>query len=136
MKESFIDTNPFIRYLTNDIPQLAQKVENLLEKARKGQIKLITNELIIAEIVWVLESVYDLAKDETYELLQGIFNTRNLEIPNKVLLKEASEVYKDKNIDFIDAYTVCYMRAKGYKTLISFDKKHMKRVDWIELKEP
>jgi Predicted nucleic-acid-binding protein, contains PIN domain len=136
VKEAFIDTNPFIRYLTNDIPELAQKVENLLEKARKGQIKLITNELIIAEIVWVLESVYDLTKDQIYELLQGIFNTHNLEIPNKMILKEASEVYKDKNIDFIDAYTVCYMRAKGYKTLISFDKKHMKRVDWIELKEP
>ncbi len=136
MTKIFMDTNPFIRYFTNDIPERAEKVERLLKRAQRGEIKLITNEVIMAEIVWVLESVYEIKKDQIYELLQGMFNTRYLEIPNKVILKEASEVYKDKNIDFIDAYTVSYMRAKGFKKLCSFNKKHMKRIDWIELEEP
>jgi len=134
--EIFMDTNPFIRYFTNDIPERAEKVEILLKRAQLGEIKLITNEVIVIEIVWVLESVYQMKRNQIYELLQGIFNSRNLEITNKAVLKEASEVYKDKNIDFIDAYTVSYMRAKGFKKLCSFDKKHMKRIDWIELEEP
>ena len=136
MKEIFMDTNPFIRYLTNDVPERAERVENLLKKAKKGEIKLITNELIIVEIVWVLESIYDMDKNQIYNLLQAMFNTRNLEISNKVILQEASEIYKEKNIDFVDAYTVSYMKAKGFKTLCSFDKKHMRRIDWIELVEP
>ena len=136
MTEIFMDTNPFIRYFTNDIPERAVKVEIILKRAQRGEIKLVTNEVIVTEIVWVLESVYEMKRNQIYELLQGIFNTRNLEIPNKATLKEASEVYKDKNVDFIDAYTVSYMRAKGFKKLYSFDKKHMKRIDWIELEEP
>ena len=135
MTEIFIDTNPFIRYLTNDIPESAEKVERVLKRAQKREIKLVTNELIIAEIVWVLESVYDLKKGLIFSLLQAIFNTSNLEIPNKPMLKMASEIYKDKNIDFIDAYTVSDMETNGIKKLFSFDMKHMKRISWIELLE-
>ena len=136
MTEIFMDTNTFIRYFTNDIPKYAEKTERLLQRAQKGEVKLVTHELIVAEIVWVLESVYEMKKEQIYELVQAMFNTRNLEIPNKAVLKHTIEVYKDKNIDFTDAYTVSYMRVKGFKKLCSFDKKHMKRIDWIELTEP
>ena len=131
-----MDTNTFIRYFTNDIPEHAEKIERLLHRAQIGEIKLVTHEVIVAEIVWVLESVYEMDKEQVYELVQAMLNTRNLEIPNKAVLRETIKVYKDKNIDFTDAYTVSYMRAKGFKKLCSFDKKHMKRIDWIELEEP
>ena len=131
----FVDTNPFIRYFTNDVPELAEKVETLTQKAKRGEIKLVTHELIVAEIVWVLESVYEMGKDEIHDLLQAIFNTHNLEIPNKSILKDAAGIYQSKNIDFIDAYTVSYMKVKGFKKLASFDKKHMKRVEWIGIEE-
>ncbi len=133
MTEIFMDTNTFIRYFTNDIPKYAEKTERLLQRAQKGEVKLATHGLILAEIVWVLESVYGMKKEQIYELVQAMFNTRNLEIPDKAVLKETIEVYKDKDIDFTDAYTVSYMRSKGFKKLCSFDKKHMKRIDWIEL---
>lgn len=130
-----MDTNPFIRYFTNDVPDLAEKVEKLFKKAQRGEVKLNTNEVVIAEIVWVLESVYELRKAQISEILLAMFNTRNLEIPNKAALKEAAEVYENKNIDFIDAYTVSYMKTKGFKKLYSFDKKHMRSIDWIELEQ-
>ncbi len=136
MIEIFIDTNPFIRYFTNDIPELAERVENLLKRAKQGQVKLMVNELIVAEIVWVLESVYEMKKGQISKLLEAIFNTHNLEIPNKTVLKEAAEIYKEKNIDFIDAYTVSYMKVREVTKLCSFDKKHMKRIGWIEIEEP
>jgi predicted nucleic acid-binding protein len=37
MKICFIDTNLFIRYLTNDDPQKADRVDRLLEQAAKGK---------------------------------------------------------------------------------------------------
>ena len=136
MIKIFMDTNPFIRYFTNDIPELAERVENLLKRAKQGQVRLIVNELIIAEIIWVLESVYEMKKGQIFKLLEAMFNTHNLEIPNRTVIKEAAEIYKERNIDFIDAYTVSYMKAKGITKLCSFDKKHMKRIDWIEIEEP
>jgi len=136
MIEIFIDTNPFIRYFTNDLPERAERVERLFKRAQKREIKLVTNELIVAEIVWVLESVYEIEREIICNLLEAIFNTTNLEIQNKAILKRASEIYKDKNIDFVDAYTASYMEGNGIKKLYSFDKKHMKRISWIDLEEP
>ncbi len=53
----FADTNLFLRYLTNDVPQQADAVEALLRRAAAGEVTLVTNSLAIAEVVWVLETV-------------------------------------------------------------------------------
>jgi len=38
----FADTNLFLRYLTNDIPQQADAVETLLRRAAAGEVTLLT----------------------------------------------------------------------------------------------
>ena len=60
MKTCFIDTNLFIRYLTNDDSKKADRVDRLLEQAANRKIKLLTAEIVLAEVVWVLESFYHL----------------------------------------------------------------------------
>ncbi|MCX5912385.1 MAG: PIN domain-containing protein [Deltaproteobacteria bacterium] len=60
MKTCFMDTNLFIRYLVNDDPGKADRVEKLLEQATSGKIRLVTADLVIAEVIWVLESAYGL----------------------------------------------------------------------------
>jgi predicted nucleic acid-binding protein len=54
MKASFLDANIFIRYLTNDDPANADRVEKLLESAAAGKERLLTTEMVVAEVVWVL----------------------------------------------------------------------------------
>jgi uncharacterized protein len=38
IERAFIDTNLFLRYLTNDIPEQADRVEELLQRAALGEI--------------------------------------------------------------------------------------------------
>ena len=64
---TFIDTNLFLRYLTNDVPEQADAVEEVLCKAADGEVALVTNSLVIAEIVWTLESFYRLERDDIRE---------------------------------------------------------------------
>jgi uncharacterized protein len=52
----FADTNVFLRYLTNDVPEQADAVEHLLVRVMQGEIILNPNSLVIAEIVWTLDS--------------------------------------------------------------------------------
>jgi len=54
MKTSFVDTNLFVRYLTDDDPEKADRVEALLNAATAGKVKLITSDLVLAELIWVL----------------------------------------------------------------------------------
>ncbi len=43
MMRCFVDTNVFLRYLTDDVPEQASHVEDLLRKAEKGELTLVTS---------------------------------------------------------------------------------------------
>ena len=55
----FVDTNVFLRFFVRDVESFYQKAKELFEKAENGEEKLETSDLVIAEIVWVLESYYN-----------------------------------------------------------------------------
>jgi predicted nucleic acid-binding protein len=57
-EHTFVDTNLFLRYLTNDVSEQADAVEELLNKAAAREMILVTNSLVCAEMVWTLESFY------------------------------------------------------------------------------
>jgi len=132
----FADTNLFLRYLTNDVPAQADAVEGLLHRAAAGEINLVTNSLIIAEIVWTLESYYGLARDDIKDKILAILNTPGLEVVDGDLLLHAVFWYADKNIDFIDAFSAAWMKSQNLKTAYTFDRKHFSRIQGISVQVP
>jgi predicted nucleic-acid-binding protein len=131
----FIDTNIFIRFLVNDIPQKADACEKIFKNAVAKKETLFTTEMVIAEIIWVLESYYDLSQKEVQEKVEKILNTPNLSCPRKDLILNALTIYGEKNIDYIDAYNALILKDKGIKELYSYDK-HYDRMDWLTRLEP
>lgn len=136
MTACFVDTNLFIRYLTNDDQAKAERVELLLKDAAVGKIKLMTAEMVIAEVVWVLESSYRLKSTTIAPLIRAILATKGLEVLNAPLIARALEHYETKNIDFIDGYIAAVMEKQGITELYSFDRKHISRIQAISRKEP
>ena len=136
MRSCFIDTNLFIRYLTNDDPAKAERVELLLSEAAEGKGRLITAEMVIAEVVWVLESSYGLKSAEIAPLVRAILATSGLDVINAPLVARALEYYESSNIDFIDGYIAAVMEKQGITELYSFDRKHISRIQTISRKEP
>lgn len=136
MKRSFVDTNLFIRYLTNDDPSKADRVEKLLDQAAHGSVTLVTTEMVIAEIVWVLESFYELANTAIAPLVRGILATPGLEVINGALIGRAVELYEGQGVDFVDGYIAAVMEKHGISVLYSFDRKHISRLRTITRKEP
>ncbi|MFZ3208639.1 MAG: type II toxin-antitoxin system VapC family toxin [Geobacteraceae bacterium] len=136
MTACFVDTNLFIRYLTNDDQAKAERVELLLKEAAVGKVRLVTAEMVIAEVVWVLESSYSLKSAEVAPLIRAILATSGLDVLNAPLVARALEQYETKNIDFIDGYIAAVMEKQGITELYSFDRKHISRIQTISLKEP
>ncbi len=132
----FADTNLFLRYLTNDVPAQADAVEQLLRRASSGEIVLVINSLVIAEIVWTLESYYDLARDSIKDKILAILNTPGIEAAEEGLLLQAIFWYVDKNIDFIDAWNAAWMLDQGLTTACTFDYKHFSRIEGIRVQVP
>ena len=132
----FVDTNLFLRYFTNDVPAQADAVEKLLRHAEQGKSQLITNGMVIAEIVWTLESYYQLEHADIQNKVLAILNTPGLEIPDNNLILKAIIWYAEKNVDFIDAYNAAWMGQKGIEKIYTFDQKHFGRFDDVEVVKP
>lgn len=131
MSDYFIDTNLFLRFLTDDVPEQAQAIDRLLERVEKGALELHTSVLTIAEVVWTLESYYDLQPDDVRNNIIGILNTPGLHVENAELIAQAMGLYVDANIDYVDAYNGLWMREQGINTAITFDTKHFRRIPGI-----
>lgn len=127
----FADTNLFLRYLTNDVPEQAEAVEALLRRAAGGEIRLVTNALVIAEVVWALESYYRLPPAKVSNCVLAILNTPGLEVVESEVLFQAVLWYGEKRVDFADAYNAAWMVQRGITSAYTFDEKHFSRLDGI-----
>ena len=136
MDRFFVDTNVFIRYLTNDDPKKADRVERLLKLTIEGKASLITNLMVIAELVWTLESYYGLSKRDVGQKVSVVLNTPNLEVPEKQRIMRAISTYMEKNVDFVDSYNALFVKENGISTIVSYNKKHFGRLSWVNRVEP
>ena len=132
----FVDTNLFLRYLTDDVPAQADAVEALLRQAAAGEIALVVNSLVIAEIVWTLESFYQLPRDEVQAKVLAILNTPGLEVAESTLVLRATLWYAEKNVDYADAYNAAWLLGQDIKTAYTFDRKHFARLEGINTLVP
>ena len=136
MKTCFVDTNLFIRYLTNDDARKADRVEKLLTDAASGKVRLATADLVIAEIIWVLESAYGMSHKEITPLIRAILATPGLEVTGAALVSRSLELYDSQNVDFVDGYIAALMEKRGIADLYTFDRKHISRIPGINRLEP
>ena len=133
-KQASVDTCFFLRYLTGEPPDQAEAAEKVLRRALEGKLKLIVPAIVIAEIVWTLEtSVFKLSKQEASEKAIAILNMPGVQVPNGRLLEEAAVLHAKLNIDFTDAYLACFTREKGLEDIYTFDKKHFSRIPWLNI---
>jgi predicted nucleic acid-binding protein len=101
----------------------AQHCLELLEKAERREIALRTTDLVVAELVWVLESpvTYNLPREKVKELLLPVIFLPGLKLPGKKLYRQIFELYVDQGIDFIDAYNAVHMEKQGLTQIYSYD---------------
>jgi predicted nucleic-acid-binding protein len=129
----FADTNLFLRYFTNDVPEQAEAFEGLLRQAARGEMVFVTNSLVIAEIVWTLESYYRLSREDIQEKVLAILNTPGLEVVDHEIVLQAIYWYVDRNVDYIDAFNASWMLYQGMEAACSFDRIHLARFSELKV---
>jgi len=128
---SFLDTNVLIRHLTGDPPDLATRSTAFLSKAKE----LLLPDLIVAESVYVLESFYQVAKDEVAGLMRSVIAFPAISTLDPALLLRSLEVYEVYSIDYAEAYLVAAAEATGVGHIASFDRS-IDRVASVRRIEP
>src|SRR5207245_5310987 len=86
---AFLDTNVLIRHLTGDPPAQARRATAFLAAADE----LLVPDLIVAEVVFVLESFYEVERAQVAELVRAVIGFAAIVVVDAPLLLRALEVY-------------------------------------------
>ena len=128
---AFLDTNVLVRHLTGDPPAQARRAAAFLEAADE----LLLPDLIVAEVIFVLESVYEVPPEQVAELVRAVIGFPAIGAVDPLLLLRALEVYEVDRIDFAEAYLVACAEATGVGAIASFDRA-IDRVSTVRRVEP
>jgi predicted nucleic acid-binding protein len=128
---AFIDTNVLVRHLTGDPPEQAARATRLLSRADV----LLLPDLVVAEVVDVLESFFEVPRPRVAELVRAIIAFPAIGVADGSLLLRALEVYEVYRLDFADAYLVAQAETSGVSAVVSFDQA-IDRVPTVRRVEP
>lgn len=135
MNKAYVDANVILRFLLNDPPEMAAEAAQLFQAVTDGRIVLIVDDLIIAEIVWVLKSFYKQNIADIAAVLRDFLLQEGIELADKSAILYALTLFETKNVDFIDALLTAYIQQSAFQTVFSFDK-HFDRLPGIQRLNP
>jgi len=99
-----VDTNVLARFFTGEPPGMAAKARRLVELADKGEIVLVVLPVIVAELVYTLESFYGMERKEVATKLLAFLQSRGIEAIESTRIADALTRCRDRNAHFADAY--------------------------------
>ena len=127
---ALLDTNVLVRHLTGDPPAQAQRATALFA----GDDELILTDLVLAELVYVLESYYERPRHEIADAARALFALPSVASDHEVLLR-AIELYESARLDFADAYVCAVAEISGIEMVASFDRR-LDKVPSVQSLEP
>jgi len=121
-----LDSNIIIRFFEGAEALHYEKSVSIMKDIRRGKIKVLLLDLIIAEIIYVSKRIYRREKSEISMILKEMIMIDNFYVENQPLVIEALTLYANKNIDFADAMLCAKKNLEGYEVM-SFDRDLEKR---------
>ena len=128
---AFVDTNVLVRHLTGDPPGQAAAATAFL----RGAEQLYLADLVLAEVVYVLESFYKVKREVVAELARAVLAFPPIVVVDEPLLLRAVEVYEVERLDFAEAYLIACAEVSGVNAIASFDRS-VDRVGTVTRIEP
>ncbi|WP_280467460.1 PIN domain-containing protein [Nocardia cyriacigeorgica] len=114
----YLDTNILIRHFTQDPPDMGRRATAFLAESET----LFLPDLILAETVYVLQSVYRVPRPHVAALSRALIGSRNIETDDPALLIRAVDIYEHHRLSFADAHLVALAESDPGSSVVSFDK--------------
>jgi predicted nucleic-acid-binding protein len=122
-----IDTNVLVRLITRDDRKQVERAEAFV--ATGAWI----SQLVLAETLWVLESIYALRRNEIAESIEMLLNHTQFTLQDGDVVAAALDDFrKSSRISFPDALILALARKNGRLPLGSFDGA-LARLDDVQL---
>ncbi len=119
---SGLDTNVLVRYLVGDDEKQAQKASACIRVIAASGKSCFISSIVLCELVWVLESAYDYEKNEIGDVLDKLLITKQFEIENKDIVRQAIHDYKAGDGDIADYLIGRFNQDKGCDITYTFGR--------------
>ena len=117
-----LDTNVVVRYLTQDDPKQSPIATRFLESTLTTEEPGFISLVVLAEVLWVLVSLYFVDRAGVAEVLTGLLTTEQLRVESAELVWRAKRRYEGSKADFSDALIMECALAAACKRAVTFDK--------------
>ncbi len=115
-----IDANVILRFLLNDHSTLSPRAQSIIHKAEQGEYVLLIDEVIVAEVVWVLTSFFKVPREVIVDKLMTLMVQPWVKNKRKSVVLAALSLFKQHNIDYIDVWLLCVSQSERI-SLETFD---------------
>jgi predicted nucleic-acid-binding protein len=119
-----VDTSVVVRLIARDDARQTQHAEDFIAGGAW------VSWLVLAETVWVLESVYEITKPKLCTAISMLLEHQQLVVQDTDVVRFALDDYKaSKGPGFTDCLVVAIARKNGHTPVGTFDRKMSKLSD-------
>lgn len=119
---AFLDTSILVRYLTGDVPELAEEAAAIVDAEETLQV----TGVVIAETAYVLTSVYRVARHLVVDHLVAVLQKGNIKtdgLPKDIVIQALMLCRPSGRVSFADAMVWAAARASHDRVVYSFDER-------------
>jgi len=132
-EEVLLDTNVILRHALGDGHSHRQQARRLFEQASAGELRLLVPSLVIAQVVWTLESFYKASREYISGLLKALLATPGVTALEPRVAGRWIEIYSLHHIEIVDAYLVAVAEETKTSVLATFNKRDFRRFPHLKL---
>ncbi len=118
-----LDTNVLVRFLVRDDKRQAKTIYRIFKKAESDREVFFVPLLVVLETVWVLESVYDIPRQEILDSINELILMPILKFETQSAILNFISSARETKMDLSDLLIAHSAKFSGCECVLTFDKR-------------
>ncbi len=121
-----LDTNVLVRFLVQDDKKQSNIVQALFSEAEKNKGSFYITLLVVLELIWVLEAVYQVSRQDVLHALAELLSMPILNFEKQSAIRRFILAASNSTFDLSDLLIAYSANDAGFDRTYTFDKKAAK----------
>ena len=118
-----LDTNVLVRFLVKDDERQSKIVYRAFKQAETDHDTFFVPLLVVLETLWVLESVYNIARNDILDSIDEVLLMPILKLEAQATIQRFIFLARENIIDLSDILIACSAKLSGCQSILTFDKE-------------
>ena len=118
-----LDTNVLVRFLVRDDKRQAETIYRVFKKAESDREVFFVPLLVVLETVWVLESVYEIPRQEMIDSINELILMPILKFETQSAILNFVSSARETKMDLSDLLIAHSAKFSGCECVLTFDKR-------------